>query len=420
MNVEIRKGDDSMSTEHDKLIVSMLGGYSLTYNDKPMILGRGKLTKSVQLLQLLLLHLENGIAKDELVQALYNWEEISDTNNSLNSMIYRLKNQLIVAGMPKEDYISIKNGICKWEGSMPVELDVAEFEASFMRASDVSGTEKIEALERALSLYRGEFLPQLSNELWVTVESVRLKKLYVSCVRQLGIIYEDIQEYQKLLKIYQSAANMYPFDEWQEKVIDCLQKMGRYDDAYRVYQDTVRLYSEELGAPPSAKMREQLQKMNGKLLNSENDFLKIQATLREGEWKNGAYYCAYPSFVDTYRLMCRIIERSGESIYLMVCTLYYDDQSAKGDQKAEIALGNASEKALRRGDAYTRYSGNQYLILLSATQRENCDMIFGRIEKGFYAENKNMGCWIEYDVTEVVDIPVNNKAIKFKNKVNIW
>ena len=240
-------------------------------------------------------------------------------------------------------------------------------------------------------------------------------------MKQLGEIYEELQEFQKLLHIYKVAANLYPFDEWQEKVIDCLQKMGRFDEAYRVYQDTVRLYSEELGAPPSAKMREQLQKMNGKLLNSENDFLKIQATLREGEWKNGAYYCAYPSFVDTYRLMCRMIERSGESIYLMVCTLYYEDQSAKADQKAEVALGNAIEKALRRGDAYTRYSGNQYLILLSAAQRENCDLIFGRIKKGFYAENKNINCWIEYDVTEVVDIPQNqNHAIKFKNKVNIW
>lgn len=409
-----------MSTEH-KLVLNMLGGYSLTYGDKPMILGRGKLTKSVQLLQLLLLHLENGIAKDELIQALYNWEEIGDTNNSLNSMIYRLKNQLIVAGMPKEDYISIKNGICKWEGSMLLEVDVAEFETCVRRASEAAGAEKTEALERALAIYRGEFLPQLSNELWVTIESVRLKKLYVSCVKQLGEIYEELQEFQKLLHIYKVAANLYPFDEWQEKVIDCLQNMGRFDEAYRVYQDTVRLYSEELGAPPSAKMREQLQKMNGKLLNSENDFLKIQATLREGEWKNGAYYCAYPSFVDTYRLMCRIIERSGESIYLMVCTLYYEEQSAKADQKAEVALGNAIEKALRRGDAYTRYSGNQYLILLSAAQRENCDLIFGRIKKGFYAENKNINCWIEYDVTEVVDIPQNqNHAIKFKNKVNIW
>lgn len=406
-----------MSIQHDsKLVLNMLGGYSLTYGDKPMILGRGKLTKSVQLLQLLLLHMENGIAKDDLVQALYNWEEIVDTNNSLNSMIYRLKNQLIVAGMPKEDYIFIKNGICKWEGSMLVEVDTVEFETSIKRASVLAGAEKMEALESALAIYRGEFLPQLSNELWVTVESVRLKKLYVLCVKQLGQIYEELQEFQKLLQIYRAAANLYPFDEWQEKVIDCLQKMGRFDEAYRVYQDTVRLYSEELGAPPSAKMREQLQKMNGKLLNSENDFLKIQTTIREEEWKKGAYYCSYPSFVDTYRLMCRIIERSGESVFLMVCTLFYENQSAKADQKAEIALGKAIEKALRRGDAYTRYSGNQYLILLSATKLENCNLIFERIKKGFSEDCKNTDCRIEYEVREVVDIlKSQDESIKFKN-----
>jgi len=399
----------------------MMGGYSLTYGDKPLILGRGKLTKSVQLLQILLLHLENGIAKDDLVQALYSWDEIGNTNNSLNSMIYRLKNQLIAAGMPKEDYITIKNGICKWEGSVSVEVDVIEFETCAKRASELTGAEKAEMLERALAIYRGEFLPQLSSEMWVTVECVRLKKLYISCVILLGRIYEETQEFQKLLQIYQKAAELYPFDEWQEKIVDCLQKMGKFDEAYRVYQDTVRLYSEELGAPPSAKMREQLQKMNGKLLNSENDFLKIQDNLCESEWKKGAYYCAYPSFVDTYRLMCRIIERSGESVYLMVCTLCQDGQSEKADPKVQTALGNAIEKVLRRGDAYTRYSRNQYLILLSATQRENCDMIFRRIEKRFNEGNKYTGYHIEYDVTEVVDFMHNNDVpLKFKNTINVW
>lgn len=410
-----------MSTKSETLTLNMLGGYTLTYGDKPIILGRGKLTKSVQLLQLLLLHIDNGIAKDELVQALYNWEEVGDTNNSLNSMIYRLKNQLITAGMPKEEYISIKNGICKWSGSMPVTVDAVEFERCVNEASNTEGAEKMELLDQAFSLYRGEFLPQLSNELWVTVESVRLKKLYVSCIKQLCELLDENQDYQRMFDIYKVAANQYPFDEWQEKQIDCLQKMGRFDEAYRIYQDTVRLYSEELGAPPSAKMREQLQKMNGKLLNSENDFLKIQAKLREEEWKSGAYYCAYPSFVDTYRLMCRIIERSGESVYLMVCTLCYDDYAANADHKAEDALGRAIEKALRRGDAYTRYSGNQYLILLSAAQRENCDTIFGRIEKSFYAENKNMKCWVEYDVTEVVNLPKSQAGnIKFKKNAKIW
>lgn len=394
-----------MSNGHSgKLVLTMLGDYGLTYEGKPMILGRGKLTKSVQLLQLLLLHLEDGIAKDELVQALYNWEDISDTNNSLNSMIYRLRNQLIVAGMPKEDYISIKNGICKWEGSVEVEVDVAEFEACVKAASNLTGAEKAEVLERALAIYRGEFLPKLSNELWVTVESVRLKKIYISCVKQLGEIYEELHEYQKLLQIYRTIASLYPFDEWQEKVIDCLQKMGRFDEAYRVYQDTVRLYSEELGAPPSAKMREQLQKMNGNLLNTENDFLNVQSTLREGKWKNGAYYCAYPSFVDTYRLMCRIIERSGEHVYLMVCTLRYKDAQDKKKQDSERALGKVIEMTLRRGDAYTKYSENQFLILLSAVQSENLEVVYRRIEQGFLLENKNSDCWIEYSVTEIANV----------------
>ena len=153
----------------EKLVLKMLGGYTLTYGDKPVILGRGNLTKSIQLLQLLLLRSENGIPKEELVQALYDWEDVLDTNNSLNSMIYRLKNQLVMAGLPKEDYISIKNGICRWTGTMPVQVDVIDFENILKAAENADNDKKRELLEQALSLYRGELLPMLSNELWVTV-----------------------------------------------------------------------------------------------------------------------------------------------------------------------------------------------------------------------------------------------------------
>lgn len=386
-----------------KLVLKMLGGYTLTYGEKPVIFGRGNLTKSIQLLQLLLLHAETGIPKDELVQALYDWEDVLDTNNSLNSMIYRLKNQLVMAGMPKEDYISIKNGICKWTGTMPVQVDVVDFENILKAAESANPDEKRELLEQALGLYRGELLPLLSNELWVTVESVRLKKLYISAVLQLCEILEETQEYSQMLEIYKNAARMYPFEEWQEKQVDTLQKMDRFDDAFRVYQDTVRLYSEELGAPPSPRMRELLQKMNGKLLNSENDFLKIQSRLREDEWKNGAYYCVYPSFVDTYRLMCRIAERSRQSIHLMVCRLFSDDPKADLENTADMDLGYAIGKSLRRGDAYTRYSESRYLLLLSSAKKESFEKIFERIRDNFIAENGDPKYRIEYEVLEVKD-----------------
>ena len=396
-----------MENKKEQLVLKMLGGYTLTYGEKPIILGRGNLTKSVQLLQLLLLHIDTGITKEDLGQALYDWEDVLNTNNSLNSMIYRLKNQLVMAGMPKEEYISIKNGICRWTGSMPVQVDVVEFEKCVESAANADGNRKRELLERALSLYRGELLPLLSSELWVTVESVRLKKLYMSAILQLCEILEAGREYTQMLEIYKSVAEMYPFDEWQEKQIDTLQKMERFDDAFRVYQDTVRLYSEELGAPPSLKMRELLQKMNGKLLNSENDFMKIRSRLREEEWKNGAYDCAYPSFVDTYRLMCRIAERSKQSIHLMACKVYGNGSDEKLDKAVGQTLGRVIGDSLRRGDAYTRYSESQYLILLSSAAKESFGMIFERIRGKFEAEKEAEKeaehYHLEYEVIEVKD-----------------
>lgn len=404
-----------------KLVLKSLGGYTLTYAGEVITLGRGGFTKAVQLLILLLLHEKEGIPKEELIRNLYSWEEDVDTNNSINSLIWRLKTQLVNAGMPKEDYISIKNGICKWVSSIPLEIDAVLLEHYYDQASAAEGMEQRELLEKVIELYNSEFLPQLSNELWVTVENVRLKKLFVQGVQRLASLYEEEEKYQKIFDIYEKTAGIYPFDGWQEKMIEVLQKMERYDEAFRIYQDTVRLYSNELGAPPSPKMRELFQQMNGRHLNDANDFTMIQDDLREKERKNGAYYCTYPSFVDAYRLICRIIERSGQSVYLMVCTLHREDELGDNATEDENYLGVAIEKALRRGDMYTRYNGSQYLVLLPAAQRENCDMIFQRIVKWFQTLNESSKCWLEYDVTEVSELPeIASGKIRFKKKNKAW
>lgn len=391
-----------MNENYEKLVLKMFGGYTLTYAGKPIIIGRGNLTKSVQLLQLLLLNRENGISKDELVRYLYEWEDITDTNNSLNSMIWRLKTQLISAGMPKEEYISIRSGICKWCGSMPVEIDTEIFVECFKKANVSQPAEKRIYLERAVELYRGEFLPKLSGEIWVAAESMRLKKIYVQCLQLLSTILEEQQEYQRLHDIYKAAAGIYPFEGWQEKQIDVLQKIGHYNSAYRVYQDMVRFYAEELEEPPTPVMRELLRKINGKLLNSVNDFENIQRGLQEKEERNGAYYCAYPSFVDAYRMMCRMAERNGQMNSLMTCNLFYEDPSAEVDREAENKLGIAIGRSLRRGDIYTRYSGSQYLILLAAAGKKDCESIFARIEKAFYELTVCQEYWVEYEVAELI------------------
>lgn len=389
-----------MESENKKLVLNMLGGYALLYDGQSVMLGRGNLTKSVQLLQLILMHKDTGISKDELVSALYNWDD-NDANNRLNSMIYRLKSQLIKARLPHEEYISIKNGICQWCGSMPVEVDTVNFEKYIEMASELTGQERCRMLEKALELYRGEFLPELSGELWVTMESMRLKRKYSACVNQLCDILRERQEYQRMLTIYRTASQLYPFDEWQEKEIECLRYLGRYDEAYRIYQKVVRLYSEELGATPSLEIQEQLQSMNEKLLNKENNFWKIREKMNETGERTGAYYCAYPDFVDTYRLMCRIIARNGEPVQLMMCSVHVAENDKESVYSFMPLLGTAIEKSIRRGDVYTLYSSNQYLILLPDAKHKDCEHIFRRIESQFWNNVQTESVELDYDAIEI-------------------
>lgn len=161
--------------DEEKLQVKMLGGFLISYQNHPVTFGRGSATKAVQLLQILFLHLNDGISKEELLQLLYDWETVADRNGSLNSMIYRLKKQLMAAGLPGQEFISIKNGICRWSG-LPVEIDMLRFETVIKQAEEAAEEEKLDLLQTAFYLYQGEFLPQSSYEVWAAAEGARLKR----------------------------------------------------------------------------------------------------------------------------------------------------------------------------------------------------------------------------------------------------
>ena len=72
-------------------------------------------------------------------------------------------------------------------------------------------------------------------------------------------------------------------------------------------------------------------------------------------------------FRDIYQLERRAIERTGDSIFLCLLTLYEEEGSEAKSyflKRAMEHLDDAIAASLRRGDVYTRYSVSQYLILL--------------------------------------------------------
>lgn len=123
------------------LRIQMFGGFSMYYGEEPVTMNKAGSSKSVRLLQMLLLSPEGGISKNELTDNLYGWNEKADTanrNKNLNNLIYRLKGQLLSSGLPEDDYVEIYEGMCFFKSRIPVEADTQKFEDT-VQAARASG-----------------------------------------------------------------------------------------------------------------------------------------------------------------------------------------------------------------------------------------------------------------------------------------
>lgn len=389
---------------HEILHVQMFGKFAMRYGTRTVTLNKAGSAKSVRLLQMLLLSGSRGISKNELLDSLYGWSEQADTGNrnkNLNNVIYRLRNQLVNAGLPEMDYIIIKDGTCYWNEKIPVELDTEAFERAYRAALSASGKEQLALYRKANEIYYGELLPTNLSDMWFYERSIYFKELYMKTVRFLSIEYRKIGNYKDLTEIYIRAAAIYPFDNWQTELIRTYLDMYCYDEALKVYNETMELYAKELGTPPTEEMQQCFEMLRNKGRDSgheqrsahgrqsaDQDFLGPDGDITRAIFENGkmegAYYCAYPSFVDHCRLLMRSRERTGIDSALIFLALNQNGKrsrlSLEGLNEQMALLREAIKASIRRGDAFTRYGNRYYILMLTGADKAVCSQIFRRIE----------------------------------------
>ena len=214
---KMKKGNEKV------LKICMLGGFTLDYDGKEIILGRNSTAKFVQLLQIVWIHGTKGIAKEQLMQMLYDRLNVTNLNNSLNNLLYRMRKQMVQAGLPEGDYITNRDGLYINDENISIEVDTIEFERYIAEAENAADRkEKYRCYENAALLYRGELLPAISSETWVTLESLAYKRKFSECVEWLGSYMEEQKDYEAMYRLYSQAAEIYPFDDWQIHQIESL------------------------------------------------------------------------------------------------------------------------------------------------------------------------------------------------------
>lgn len=193
--------------------------------------------------------------------------------------------------------------------------------------------------------------------------------------------------YQEIYETSNYAASLYPLDEWQVYAMEALVALGETKAALALYEKTTAMYFEELLMPPSDQMMECFQHMKDQLNMKTRDINEIQNGMEEKEFSRGAFFCQYPSFADSYRMMNRMMERSGQSVYLLMCTLHDEKEQMEEDCENFKAISgmlfDSIQVSLRRGDIFTKYNLRQYLVMLIGIRKEECSIVTGRIDQSF-------------------------------------
>lgn len=397
-------GMEEITMDHELLEVKMFGGFELLYNGNPVVLERGKATKATQLLQYFLFHKNQKISRDELLRALYEWDDNINPVNNLKVNIYRLRKLLAELFSPEREYIAFQGGKYFWTNAIPVRLDVHLFEEAVqeLNREQEDNDRTIELANIALSFYEGEFLPMLSTSSWVTVENVRFKKNYLDIVRRLCHIYDLQKRYTECIKLCNRAIDLYPYEEEFYLVqIHTLIEQKQYKEASKIYDQASLKFFEDLGISPSQEMEQLYKQMCEKTENYTVPLKQIKESLDENSEKRGAYYCNYLAFIDTYHVVSRVVERSGQSAFLMLCTLtdtHGDTLEGEKLHEASFFLCESIQKSIRKGDIFTRYNKSQYLLMLVGINMENCSIVLNRIEQVFRSNSHLRGVRLHYSV----------------------
>ncbi len=392
--------------ELNTLIVTMFGGFSLRYNGKEISLGNLSGQQIVQFLQLLLHYRSQGVSRDLAKSVLFGDRDVDDVSHSIRNIIYNMRKKLKELGLPESQYVVKRGGVYYWTDDIPVKEDASDFDDAYDIAMETEDDEeRVTALTNACYKYKGRFLYGNDSAVWIVQEGERYREQFSDCVNELVEALREDHKYLQMQDIGLYATKVDPFSEWEIVTLEALSGLGKFDKTETFYRQTVDAYTAEYGGRTNSYVREFVNRMGLKLVVDTESLEEIQRKIGNTDViDNNGYYCSLPVFQEIYRMTERMMERAGEKIFLMLCTIL----DSKGNPMREgPRLDELSERlretiieTVRRTDTVTRYGKGQFLVLLINITYEDCAIVSKRINSKFIRNGQRTS--VSYSVNNVI------------------
>lgn len=388
----------------------MLGGCSLHYGERSIDDVKYRTRKPWLLLEYLITFRNREIPIEELYELLYADErEGGSPSGALKTLVYRVRTMLDELGIPgSRDMLLVTRGSYAWNTSVPVVLDVDEFELACQHASApwLAPEEKLEACLTAAALYKGDFLARSVGERWVGPLASYYHAMYLNLAKTAVELLAAQERWQDVTGICTQAIRIDSYAEYfYHHLIRALVRLGERRAARQQYKKMYSVFYTELGAAPSAELaalyREVAQEDKDRPAGGIG---AIGRFLLEEEEDEGAFFCE----LETFRHICcreaRATSRGKKGGYLAVLSAAMRDGSPaplKLLNNYMDKLGECIQTTLRRGDAAAKYSDAQYVLLLDSAAEAGAAAAMSRIIGRFQERCPRCPLLVRYEVEDL-------------------
>jgi DNA-binding SARP family transcriptional activator len=213
------------------------------------------------LLALLLVHANEVLSTDRIVEALWGEESPAKAVGSLQNFVSALRKAL-----GPDTLVTHPPGYVLRVG--PGELDLSRFESLVRQAVGTSASERAELLREALGLWRGDPLADLADEPFAQAETRRLEELRLAVLEDRIDADLALGRHARVTGELEALARENPIRERiRGQLMLALYRSGRQAEALQVYREGRRLLDEELGLEPG----EDLQRLERAILRHDPD-----------------------------------------------------------------------------------------------------------------------------------------------------
>jgi DNA-binding SARP family transcriptional activator/tetratricopeptide (TPR) repeat protein len=231
----------------------ILGPLEVQAGDRVLALGG---TKQRALLAILLLHANEVVSSDRLIQALWGEEPLENAAKALQVAVSRLRRALDqAAGL----LVTRPPGYELRLGRDQLDLHRFEDRVAAGREALAAGDPARAAAEvdDALALWRGPPLADLAYESFSQAEISRLEELRIAALEDRFAANLELGRHADVVSELEALVRDYPLRErLREQLMLALYRSGRQADALAAYRDARGTLVDELGIEPGRRLRD--------------------------------------------------------------------------------------------------------------------------------------------------------------------